>query len=1270
VLNRLYIVIGVLVILAISAAFIVPRFIQWGDYRGRMEQIAGEVLGADVEIAGDIAFSLLPQPKMQLSRVVIGPAGAPSATIAEVEAEFSLFDFLRDRYLITRLVLSQPEVALRIDASGRIDTGVKLPGRVSSSNISAQGARVVDGVVQLLDTRSGQSVSLRDIDGELRLDALRGPFGFAGTGNHEGGQQMTVRVLTSALDDDGGAQLSVLLRPADDSFTMTAEGRLTTGVRPGFSGEASFRRPPARVAEASAEAAGSGAMVVSGKLDIGPDRALMPALTIVPDENRPGTRLTGLAEFRFGEEARFNAIIEGAAMALPPRDATAERVPTPYELVRLLGEIPAVPLPDVAGTVRVDIGEVNLRAVTLRRVRFDATTDARRWRISDFSAQLPGNARLTLEGLVYRDADERTAFDGEMTLSAQRLDSFAAQWRGVGPGASVLSVPGRVAGHVLLEDEALKLDDATLTLDGVEHAVAGEIGFGPSRYLSFSAGLDELSLDQSLALAALMPDATRDSSFVTSFPRGSFAIAAQGATLFGLNGRGLSAQGSWDGGVLEFSRLSATDIGGAAMSLSLTAFGTLARPELSGRGTLTVSADAPALSRMHEALSTAQPVQALLARLMPADLALELSPPDGNGGQTLTLAGRGGATVIDLEASLGEGIARALTGALDARLELRAGQADVLARQLGLPALSIGNGEDGAHFVATAQGRPSQRLTTSLLLEAGQDLVGFTGEVQMADTMRPRGAGRLEMRLADAKTLLAQFGASGIAPPGFDGSATIAFDGDRSLGLTDIAIGAADGEPDLRGSLAFNRDANDRGTITGQLTFGTVPAEGLFSAMAGPAALVGQGEGLWPEGPIDLGSAARQTSGRVRLSGDTLTLGDRALEGVDFDFDWDATTTRLRGLSGRIGGGTVDIDMTICCAGPFAAKQVSGRGRIDGVAIDAIAPPAVAAGLEGTLTASLRFDGTGESLADAVAAMTGDGSYAVAGLTIAGLDAGAFAEIASLDNIFEIEPAALTEQVEAEVVDGMLQAPSAQGGFTIAGGVLRSPSLAIDAGAARLFGSSSIRLETLGLDGAYTLTPTAPLGTDGLINETTGRIVAQLGGTLLAPERRIDAATMVDSIMVRALEIEVDRLEQLRAEQEARAAEARQRDADSARQAEQEAARLAQEEADRQAREEADRLAAEDAARLAEEEAARQAQDAAAQQEQEEAARLAAEAETARLAEEARRAEAQRAADEAAAAEQARQAAEARRRAEERELLRRALDNANRPQDIGLGTSP
>src|SRR5690606_35271176 len=93
----------------------------------------------------------------------------------------------------------------------------------------------------------------------------------------------------------------------------------------------------------------------------------------------------------------------------------------------------------------------------------------------------------------------------------------------------------------------------------------------------------------------------------------------------------------------------------------------------------------------------------------------------------------------------------------------------------------------------------------------------------------------------------------------------------------------------------------------------------------------------------------------------------------------------------------------------------------------------------------------------------------------------------------------------------------------------------------------------------------------------TGRIGVGIGGTLFAPERTLDLAPMVGAIQMRAYEIELDELEALRAEQEAR-----------------------------------QQAAAEEQARMMEEAARRQAEQLL-QQQQEEAARLEMEAQQRRL---------------------------------------------------------
>ena len=121
-LNRLYIVIGVVVILALAAAFVVPHLVPWGNYRARMEALAGQALGTPVKIKGDIAFSLLPAPHLTLGDVEIGPPQQPVLSVGAASADFSLIDFLRDRYSMTSLVLDHPELRAgkRVPVSFRI----------------------------------------------------------------------------------------------------------------------------------------------------------------------------------------------------------------------------------------------------------------------------------------------------------------------------------------------------------------------------------------------------------------------------------------------------------------------------------------------------------------------------------------------------------------------------------------------------------------------------------------------------------------------------------------------------------------------------------------------------------------------------------------------------------------------------------------------------------------------------------------------------------------------------------------------------------------------------------------------------------------------------------------------------------------------------------------------------------------------------------------------------------------------------------------------
>lgn len=1202
-LNRLYIVVGVIAILLLAAAFVVPSFIPWGQYRDRLSAIAGEVLGAPVRIEGDVAFSLLPQPKLTFSNVSAGPPGDPNLTVERVEADFSLIDFLRDRYNVTRLQLDAPTVSVDVAADGAVDTGIALAKTVNS-NISVANAVITAGSVRLRDSRSGETYIASGVSGELKLEALRGPFSFQGSGNVDGAVY-ALRVTTGQLDADGGGTLAMSLRPADERFSLSAEGYLKSGLAPGFTGTMTYRQPPARE---GAEDAGQGDLVMTSKVEASPNKVLLSDYVVIPDENRAATRLLGAADVTLGKDMAFNAVISGGLLALPPRDATAEQAVEPYELVRLLRELPLPAAPGIPGTIGVDVAEVNLRAFSLRNVRLDATAHDGNWTVRGLTGVLPGDSRVSLAGEVTTETGH-PEFSGTLSLRSARLDALSTMWRKPAQGNPLFGMPGSIAAKIDLVGETLSVSDGRIELDGEARSFSAQLGLGTTPDLHISADMGQLDAGRSAALLALLPDLGADPAFVASFPKGEFDLVADSMTLGGLNGRALAARGSWDGGVLVVDDISAGDLGGARFKAALTAFGSLSKPELSGSATVTVgSADAPALASFYRAVGASPAISGFLSPSLPADLALRLDPPSGDGAQSLAISGRLGSSEVAADAELQAGFLRALSGPVKLRLDVKSADAAAMSAQLGLGDVSLFADGEPVHLVGVIDGNVANSLETTVLVEGGGDSLGFSGNLVVTDPAAYSGKGTLKAKLADPSTVATWLGAGGISIPALTASARVDFNGPSDVQLLDIT--GTSGDAQFTGNLKLAAKGSAR-TVSGAIATGDLELGSVLRTLTGPASLLA-GSGPWPDGPLATGDTPRTTTGRVAVSAPAVTAGGKPLlADLSFDLDWDATATRLRNIAGKLGDGSIGMELAVCCSGPLPDKQVSGRISLVGVSLDSIAPPLVADAIDGTLDASGRFDGTGGSVAGILAALTGEGTYTVSGLKVERLNPGAASSVAGVEKLLEMQPEELSALIVDRLDDAPFTAPRVTAGFTVAGGVLRSPNVSIEGEGGQLFGSGSIRLGDLGLSGDYALSPTAIMPA-AVVDTGTARISARLSGTLVAPQRQFDVSGLVDAIMVKAYEAEVARLEKLREEDEAR------RKAEEA-----EKARLAAEAA-------AIRAADEAAARKAAEEAA------ARQAAEEEAARKAAEEEAAR-------------------------------KAKEEEDLRKALEEFNRPMDIGLG---
>ncbi len=1025
VLNRIYIIIGVLAILVLAAAFIVPRFVQWSDYRERMEALASGVLGAEVVIRGDIEFSLLPQPRLSFADVLVGPPTDPAATIGTVEAEFSLLEFLRDDYEVTHLVLRQPVFDVAIDESGLFGSGISF-GAGGTSSVALKQASVVDGTIRLADVRAGQNFVASDVDGELGLESFAGPYQFQGSATIDDGRY-GIRVNSAKVDADGYSRLTASVTAVDGGVSVSAEGQLAAGMAPKFDGNLSLRQKPS-AGETADEIRGD--LVLEAQVSASTDRVVFSSYTLQPDENRAGMRLTGAASVQLGTRRSFDAIISGGVFALPPRDANEDPTVLPYEAVRMLSEFPAPLIPPLPGRIGVDLAEVGLRGFALRNVRMDASTDGKAWQVEHFTAQLPGEAEMRASG-VLQAQNGKPAFSGQASVTTQRLDALARLWRKPDEDNRLLNVAGALEAKVMLAGDALGLSQGVLTLNGTAHAVELRVGFGAEKRLDVVGHFDNLDPTDSAALGALLPNVANEPSFPVSFPSGSFALSAKSATMLGQSGSGLAAEGQWDNDALNLTRLSAVDVGGIGLDAALQLAGTFAQPKFSGSGRIKAAkGDAPALTALYDLGGVPEAWRDFVGLSLPGEVILGLGALDDKGGQSLTLGGTLGTATIDAMAQMESGIGQALTGQLRFNGTLESNDPAALTRQLGFGDAEMFGGDGSMLVAVNLSGSPSNSLNSRITASVGDQSLSYSGTLLVANG-ELQGTGTLRGSALDGGGLAQLVGIDGLSLPISEATADLDFEGMRVARLTEIA--GQSGSTGFSGELSQSR-TGATSVIAGTMAVDSVDIAGLAGTAMGASALL-PGGGVWPDGPISTGQALRQTRGSVAVTIPMVTAGSTRLSDAHFDLSWDETRLRLARLGAGIGAGTVSGDLVVCCAGPLPDKSVTGRLTLTGVKLDDVVSPAVADALDGTLDGGVSIEGTGASIASVLGVLSGEGNFTVHDLSVRQLDPKVFPTVAELKDVLETDGDALGALIGLSLGQGPFIAPTANGAFTIAGGV-------------------------------------------------------------------------------------------------------------------------------------------------------------------------------------------------------------------------------------------
>jgi AsmA-like protein len=1133
---------AVAIILALVTALVGPLLVDWGRWRTSFEAEATRLVGMPVRVSGPIDARLLPTPSLSLNGIEIGEPGRDARLRARaLRVEFSLAPLMRGEWRAAQLHIEGPQVAIGIDADGRVEVP-QVAIAFDPDQLSFEQVDIEDGRAVLLDAASGTRAVLDQLWFKGDVRSLLGPF--KGEGAFvSSGQLYGYRIAGSRRGDDGGMRLRLSVNPSDQPLTVETDGTLSVEAgRPRYEGTLTLARPAGFVlssgktvasepwrATAQIKATPAGARFEQVELRYGPDdRAI---------------KLGGTAELKLGTGAGFDAVLSARQVDVDRAVLLPDGAPrTPVALLRhLTDSLSELGRPSMQVKIGVGVDAVTLGGAALIGLRGDIRFEAGVWSLDSIEFRAPGSTQVRASGRLTL-APGAAGFAGPASLDSADPRVLIAwlEGRPESPRAPIGAL--RARGDVSLGPKRLAVEDLKAQFDGrtIEGRLAYDLATDarPPR-LDAKLSAATIDLDGALAfagnaLAGTSFERPRDIALELDFGRSTYA---------GVEAKGATAKLKFDAAGLDIERLAIADFGGAVLNGS----GRIDTTSPSWRGSIALSLEARQLTGVAAlaakfakfAPGAADILQAMTRRAASAklDAKLDVAPAsdaaDAKTSARLTLKGTMAGVRIDMHADgLGD-VGSPATAELHLGGRLDADDGANLVGLLGLARVARVD-HRAASLVLSANGPAGGDLQVDAKLAgAGLD-AGARGTLRLGDA-QPHGA--LDVTVAAADARLPRRDPAAAVPVTL--TAHLSIDGDR---LTVDALDGKVASAQLKGRIALV--LGNPAQADGHLDVDALDAAGVIAAAIGAPAAAHAGT-AWSAEPFGVAPLA-DVAGRIDFSIARADFAGIVGTGLHGTVRIEPAAIRLEALAGIVGEGRLaaQAEFRAGSSGRTANMQVS----LDNADLAMLMPRA--ARVMGRV--SLQFDaiGTGLSPAALIGALQGSGSAAAESLQVAALDPGAIdAAAQAAEHGVLLDPVRVGDVVRAALDNGGLDVPDIGGTVAIHDGRLTFAPLAAPARGAdvTLRGSYDLGLDALdlGLDLTGAPRSDAPSG-------QRPQLSILFKGPVAAPRRSVDVTALVNWLTLRRVERAAKRLEA--AEEAARRIQAQ--EAEALRRA-QEAAALA-----------------------------------------------------------------------------------------------------------------
>ncbi|MGB7205756.1 MAG: AsmA family protein [Anderseniella sp.] len=843
---------GILLILLAGALGFGPLFVNWNTYKQDFQREASLVTGRQVVINGPVSVRLFPWPRLTAADVRISnPVGAMVADLVRVElveAEIAAAPLLSGTIELRKMKLVRPVISLERLVTGgvswKINPAISLNGLPGAQQIAIAGIEIIDGQVFIGDGRRGGLSELNKVQGKLKAPNLDGPWR-ADISAEQSGSPIELTVSTSKYREGEPLKVSASITPSgDNGFLWSFDGE---ALRPDNTVTGRITVQPARQSSGKANPLNSTwQMRLTSDVTADFDTVKLDNIELAPANDLSGGNLvTGSASIKLGQQFNATAKLDAAQIDL---DAIMGKgwfsdLDGNARLVAVSDFFKAMP---ADSSLSFDIGVTSVIAggQRLSRARLTGQASPQSTQITNISATLPGQTKLSFSGLVLpAGPDGLTQLAGQITTDSaslrelvswtlpQHAKSISEQWTGARGRARLKAQLGWTPKAFRLTDIAASLDDANAT--GSFHINQGETPNLNLRLVADSINIDRYApngFSTSATKAGTLAGLVDLAATAIAFGDTQITLQADSLLMRAVESRDIAVDIDVSEGSVELRTVQIGGIGDAR--LDITGIVNFLDEGVSGSVSAGIkSRDPRPFLKLTGLLDESVLNNAWASKLGPIDLKMlsEISTDNDRNKFTLSANGLAAGAQVAVTSSFDGKFAQWRDGDLQLTASATDAQSANMLALFGVVPLS--GGEDPAALKLAFAGKPSTALSGSANLSVLSGDIGFAGGLTIDPDDAFGAAGTLTMQSDNATSFMQ---AMGIAVPDWSQSVS------RKLDATADAIFSKNNLKleNLKATLPLNQLSGDitlSGSVRQPLLDGTIKIKHLdlpyFAAM-------------------------------------------------------------------------------------------------------------------------------------------------------------------------------------------------------------------------------------------------------------------------------------------------------------------------------------------------------------------------------------------------------------------------------------------------------